>query len=99
MGDEEQKDHQQQEMEGMLQFHSRLTLMAQVPVPCWNQMHICIFESSQLEGSYVGNLLCSFISLNTSFLRVGRRRERSSDPGQMSESLHLCWGTEVKIWS
>ena len=101
MGDEELKDHQQQEMEGKLQFHSHLTLMAQVLVPCWNQMHICIFESSQLEGSYVGNLLCSFISLNhhTSFLRVGRRRERSSDSGQMSESLRLCWGTEVKIWS
>ena len=29
-------------------------LMAQVLVPCWNQMHILIFESSQLEGSYLG---------------------------------------------
>ena len=32
------KDHQQQEMEGKLQLHSHLTLMAQVLVPCWNQM-------------------------------------------------------------
>ena len=48
----------QQEMEGKLQFHSHLTLMAQVLVPCWNQMHVCIFESSQLECSYVGDLLC-----------------------------------------
>ena len=31
----ELKDRQQQEMEGKLQLHSRLTLMAQVPVPCW----------------------------------------------------------------
>ena len=53
----ELKDHQQQEMEGKLQFHSCLTLMAQVLVPCWNQMHVRIFESSQLECSYVGNLL------------------------------------------
>ena len=34
----ELKDHQQKE-EGKLQYHSRLTLMAQVLVPCWNQMH------------------------------------------------------------
>ena len=26
-------------------------------VPCWNQMHLCIFESLRLEGSYVGDLL------------------------------------------
>ena len=92
MGDEGLRDHQQQEMEGKLQFHSCLTMMAQVLVPCWNQMHISFFESSQLEGSHVENLLCSFNSLNhhTSFLRAGRRRERSSDSGQMSESLHLC---------
>ena len=43
--------------DGGLQFHSLLTLMAQVLVPCWNQMHICIFESSKIEGSYVGDLL------------------------------------------
>ena len=24
---------------------------------CWDQMYICLFESSQLEGSYVGDLL------------------------------------------
>jgi len=47
----ELKDRQQQEIEGKLQFYSCLTLMAQVLVPCWNQMHIQIFESSQLEGS------------------------------------------------
>ena len=50
----ELKDCQQQETESKLQFHSQLTLMAQVLVPCWNQMHICIFESLQLEGSCVG---------------------------------------------
>ena len=31
--------------------------MAQVLVPRWNQIHIRIFESSQLEGAYVGDLL------------------------------------------
>ena len=37
---------------------SYLTLMAQVlVVPCGNQMHVRIFESLQLEGSYVGDLL------------------------------------------
>ena len=24
---------------------------------CWDKMYICLFESSQLEGSYVGDLL------------------------------------------
>ena len=38
-------------MEGTLQFHSGLTLMAQVPVPCWDQMHVHIFESSHIDGS------------------------------------------------
>ena len=42
---------------GKVQFHARLTLMAQVLVPCWNQMYVPIFESSQLEGLYVGDLL------------------------------------------
>ena len=46
-------------MEGKLQFHSGLMLMAQVPVPCWNQMQARIFESLQLEDSYVGDLLYS----------------------------------------
>ena len=53
----EMKDHQKQETEGELQFHSRLTWVARNLVPCWNQMHICIFESLQLEGSYVGDLV------------------------------------------
>ena len=35
----ELKDGQQQEMEGELQCHSRLTLMAQVLVPCWIQVY------------------------------------------------------------
>lgn len=51
----ELKDRQHLEMEGKLQFHSRL--MAQVLVPCWNQTHNCIFESLKLKGSYVGGLL------------------------------------------
>ena len=53
----EQKDRQQQETEGKLQFHSCLMLMAQVLVPCWNQMYVPIFESSQLEGLYIRDLL------------------------------------------
>ena len=36
----ELKDRQQQEMQGKLQFHSRLTLMVQVLVPRLNQIHI-----------------------------------------------------------
>ena len=52
----ELKDHQQQEMEGNLRFHSCLTLVAEILVPCWDQMHIH-FESSQLDGLYVGDLL------------------------------------------
>ena len=39
------KDHQTQEAEGELQFHSRLTWVARGLVPCWNQRHICTFES------------------------------------------------------
>lgn len=52
----EMKDHQQQETEGKPQFHSRLTSMAQVLVPSWNQMRVHIFEISQLkvrvQGTY-----------------------------------------------
>ena len=48
---------EQQETEGKLQFHSCLMLMAQVLVPCWNQMYVPIFESSQLEGLYIRDLL------------------------------------------
>ena len=44
-------------MEGKLQFHSHPTLMAEALVPCWNQLRVHIFESSQLEGSYVGGFL------------------------------------------
>ena len=36
----ELKDHQQKEMEGRLQLHSNLTLMAQVLVPRLNQIHM-----------------------------------------------------------
>lgn len=32
-------------------------LMAQALIPCWNWMYICILESSQAEGSHVGDLL------------------------------------------
>ena len=51
----ELKDRQQWEMEGKLQCHSHLPLMALVP--CWNQMHVLIFESLQLEDSYIGDFL------------------------------------------
>ena len=47
----ELKGRQQQEKGSRLQFHSCLTLMAQVLIPCWNQMHIRFFKSLQLEGS------------------------------------------------
>ena len=57
MGDARAEDRQQKEMQGKLKFHSGLTLMAQVLVPCWNPMQACICESLQLEGSYVGGLL------------------------------------------
>ena len=46
----ELKNHQQQETEGKLQFHSCLTSLDM-------QVHIGVFESLQLEGSYVGDLL------------------------------------------
>ena len=40
---------------GKLQCHSYLPLMA--VGPCWNLMHILIFESLQLEDSYIGDFL------------------------------------------
>ena len=43
----ELKDHQPQEIEGKLQFHSHLT----------DGKHVLIFESLQLAGLYVGDLL------------------------------------------
>ena len=57
MGDARAEDHQQKEIQGKLQFHSGLTLMAQVLVPYWSLMQACICASLQLEGSYVGGLL------------------------------------------
>ena len=36
----ELKDHQQQEMQGKMQLHSRLMLMAQALVPCWIQFYL-----------------------------------------------------------
>ena len=48
----ELKDDQQLETENQLPFHPCLMLMAQALIPCWNW----IFESSQAEGSYVGDL-------------------------------------------
>ena len=53
----ELKHRQQQETEGKLQSHSHLPLMAQVLAPCWHQLHVCIFENSQLEGLYVEDSL------------------------------------------
>ena len=57
MGDGRAEGLSAVEMEGKLQFHSHLTLMAQILVPCWTDMHVSISASLQLEGSYVGNLL------------------------------------------
>ena len=67
----ELKDRQQQETECKLQFHSRLTLMAQVLVPCWNQIHVRIFESLQLKGLYVGDLTVCDCSLKGNLSRGG----------------------------
>lgn len=53
----ELKHRQQQEMEGKLQSHSHLPLMAQALAPYWHQLHVCIFENSQLEGLYVEDSL------------------------------------------
>ena len=53
----ELKHRQQQEMEGKLQSPSHLPLMAQVLAPYWHQLHVCIFENSQLEGLYVEDSL------------------------------------------
>ena len=47
----ELKDHQQQEMEGRLQVRLALTHET------GQQTRVCIFESSHLEGSYIGDLL------------------------------------------
>ena len=38
----EQKDRQEEEMEGEMQFHPCLILMAQVPVPCWIQLYLLL---------------------------------------------------------
>ena len=50
----ELKDRQQQETEGKLQCHARLTLMAQVLVPCWNQIHRCTLASLKVRSSNIG---------------------------------------------
>ena len=50
----ELKDHQQQEMEGKLQFYSHLTLMANLHDQTCE--HTFTSESLQLEGSYVEDL-------------------------------------------
>lgn len=58
---EELKHRQQQEMEGKLQSHSHLPLMAQALAPYWHQLHVCIFENSQLEGLYVEESLYNIV--------------------------------------
>ena len=47
----ELKDHQQQEMEGRLHVRRALTHAT------GQQTRVCIFESSHLKGSYIGDLL------------------------------------------
>lgn len=54
----ELKDGQQWETEGKLHF-PRLTLVTQVLVPCWNQMHVCVIENPPVEVSYVRGLTVS----------------------------------------
>ena len=48
----ELKDHQQQETEGKLQFHSCLTLMAQALVPCWIQVYPPPGRTVVLENNF-----------------------------------------------
>ena len=43
--------------EGQAPVAPRPHVMAQVLVPCWNQVHVHVFESLKLEGLYVGDLL------------------------------------------
>ena len=52
----ELEGRQQWETEGELQFCSHLTLMVQILVPCWTDMHVSISASLQLEVSDVGDL-------------------------------------------
>ena len=53
----ELKSHQREETEGQLQFPSPLTLMAQLPIACWDQTRALVFESLQLEDWHVGSFL------------------------------------------
>ena len=87
--------------EGKLQFHSCLMLMAQVLVLCWNQMQAPILESSQLEGSYVGDLLYIFFS--DLYLLMNRMRcfrvisesQMPNHPGlNLSTDLYHLYPTE-----
>ena len=48
----ELKDHQQQETEVKLQFHSCLTLMAQALVPCWIQVYPPPGRTVVLENNF-----------------------------------------------
>ena len=61
-------------MEGKLQCHSPLMSVAQALAPCWNQMHNHIFESSQLEGLYIGGVTVPFSTLSS------KHRAPSGDP-------------------
>ena len=49
MGDGGAKGQSATGEEGQLQFHSGLMLMAQVLVPCWNQVHICMVRKCKWE--------------------------------------------------
>ena len=79
------KEGQQQETEGKLHFHSRVTLMAQVLVPCWNQMHVCTFESLQLDGWHVADLLYC-LSAQHSF---GKLKDLYAE---------MCWPSQNGGW-
>ena len=66
----ELKDRQQQETEGELQFHSCLTLMAQLLVPCWDHTYVHIFGSSQLDSLYVDLLQLPDWVVETEFIHL-----------------------------
>ena len=62
--------------------------MAQVLVPRWNQMHVPIFASLHLEGSYVGDFLyCSSDGCKDSTEKMQNLPERGLTPGSLNAEL------------
>ena len=61
------KDRQPQEMESKLKFHSSLTLMAQVLVPCWIQFYLAAWKKTTqwcLGSSSFSLVIDGIVALN-----------------------------------